>query len=84
MQHIQVHELQVIKVPKVSQRSNDPDAPLSKARFCFMEQLTIRFGKLDPIRVSNPAIPDLLYDVIGETVSIFSCGGGTGLAPCVQ
>ena len=59
---------QVLIASKVSQGSNDPDAPWSKARFCFMKQLAIRLGKLDPTRVLDPAIPDLQYKVNGESL----------------
>ena len=77
---------QVLTVSKVSQGSNDPDAPWSKARFCFMKLLAICFEKLDPTIVLNPEIPDLQYEVIGESlcVDIFLGGGGTGVDPCVQ
>ena len=68
---------QVLTVSKISQGSNDPDKPWSKARFCFMKQLAIRFGKLDPTKILDPAIPNLEYKVVGE---FFLCryflGGG--------
>ena len=38
---------QVQTVRKVSQGSKDPDKPWSKAKFSFMKQLAICFGKLD-------------------------------------
>ena len=57
---------QVLTVSKISQGSNDPDKPWSKARFCFMKQLAIRFGKLDPTKILDPAIPNLEYKVVGE------------------
>ena len=38
----------------------------SKARFSFMKQLAVRFGKLDPTKVMDPAIPKLQNNVIGE------------------
>ena len=68
---------QVLTVSKVSQGSNDPDKPWSKARFCFMKQLAICFGKLDPTIALDPAIPNLQYKVIGVSfcVLIFSWGG---------
>ena len=72
---------QVLTVKKVGQGSSDPDKPWSKARFCFMKQLAICFGKLDPAIVLDPAIPNLQYKVIGESfcVLIFSGqGGGPG------
>ena len=74
---------QVRIVPKVSQGSNNPDSSWAKARFRFMKQLAIRFGKLDPTRVLDPVIPNLKYSSIGECVDIF-LGGGTGVAPCIQ
>ena len=82
-------KLQVLTVSKVSQGSNDPDKPWSKARFCFMKQLAICFGKLDPTIVFNPAIPKLQYEVIGESlcVDIFLGGGlnqGSSLHPTGQ
>ena len=77
---------QVLTVSKVSQGSNDLDTPWLKSRFCFMKQLAICFGKLDLTRVLDPAIPNLQYEVIGESlcVNIFLGGGGTGVVPCVQ
>ena len=79
---------QMLTVRKVNQGSNDLDKPWSKARFSFMKQLAICFGKLDPTIVLDPAIPNLQYNVIGELyfcLLIFSWGrGGTKVAPCVQ
>ena len=77
---------QVLTVSKVSQGSNDHDKPWSKARFSFMKQLAICFGKLDPTKVLDPAIPNLQYNIIGESlcVDIFLGGGRTWVAPCVQ
>ena len=51
---------QVLTVQKVSQGSNDPDKPWSKARFSFIKQLAIHFGKLDPTIVLDPAIPNVI------------------------
>ena len=50
---------QVLTVSKVRQGSNDPDKPWSKARFYFMKQLAIYFGKLNPIIVLDPSISNL-------------------------
>ena len=49
-----------------------------------MKQFAICFEKLDPTRVLDPAIPNLQYEVIGESlcVNIFLGGGGrTKVAP---
>ena len=66
----------VSQVGKVSQGSHNPDSAWAKARFNFIKQLAIRFGKLDPTKVSDPAL-------IGEPgkfyLSIFSWGGGAKL-----
>ena len=78
---------QVLTVSKVSPGSNDPDKPWSKARFCFMKQLVICFGKLDPTIVLDPAIPNLQYEVIGDSLCIdIFLGGGfrTRAAPYIQ
>ena len=67
---------QVRIVPKVSQGSNNPDSSWAKARFRFMKQLAIRFGKLDPTKVLDPVIPNLQYDVIGESLCVDIFLGG--------
>ena len=63
---------QVLTVSKVSQGSNYPDKPWSKARFSFMKQLAIRFGKLDPTKILDPAIPNLQYNGGNKIVERFS------------
>ena len=45
---------QVSQVGKVSQGSHNPDSKWAKARFKFIKQLAIRFGKLDLTKVSDP------------------------------
>ena len=48
----------VTQVAKVSQGSDNPDSPWAKARFCFMKQLAIQFGILDPTKVLDPGFPN--------------------------
>ena len=50
---------QVKNVERISQGSYDPETPWAKARFAFMKQLAIRFGKLDPTKESNLLDPAL-------------------------
>ena len=50
---------QVKNVENISQGSSDPEASWAKARFAFMKQLAIRFGKLDPTKESDPLDPAL-------------------------
>ena len=49
----------VKNVERISQGSADPETPWAKARFAFMKQLAIRFGKLDPTKESDPLDPAL-------------------------
>ena len=49
----------VKNVERISQGSSDPESPWAKARFAFMKQLAIRFGKLDPTKESDPLDPAL-------------------------
>ena len=48
----------VSQIGKVSQGSHNPDSAWAKARFKFIKQLTICFGKLNPTKVSDPAFPN--------------------------
>ena len=62
---------------------------MAKARFNFIKQLAIHFGKLDPTKVSDPAFPNDYVSVTREPGKFFCQyflwgGGGTGVAPCVQ
>ena len=68
----------VSQVGKVSQGSRNPDSAWAKARSNFIKQLAIRFGKLDPTKVSNPAFPNNNVSVMSEPgkfyLSIFYWG----------
>ena len=44
----------IYQVKKVNQGSGNPESAWAKARFCFMKQLAIRFGQLDPTKIEDP------------------------------
>ena len=48
----------ITQVAKVSQGSDNPGSPWAKARFCFMKQLAIWFGMLDPTKVLHSDFPN--------------------------
>ena len=45
-------------VRRTRQCNMDTESSRYKARFCLMKQLAIRFGKLDPTKVLDPACQD--------------------------
>ena len=61
----------VSQVGKVSQGSHNPDSAWAEARFNFIKQLAICFGKLDLTKVSDPAFPNNYVSVTGEPGKFF-------------
>ena len=54
-----------------SQGSHNPDSSWAKARFKFIKQLAISFGKLDLIKVSDPAFPNRNVSLTREPGKFF-------------
>ena len=76
----------IYQVKKVNQGSGNPESAWAKARFCFMKQLAIRFGQLDPTKIEDPTDQESNLDAQQSISQYFLVGGGGGcrVHPYVQ
>ena len=57
------------QVECISEGSDNPEISWAKDRFCFMKELAIKFGQLDPTTVSDPTYID--FNIATNVPEIF-------------